>query len=110
MIKEDSSTYNTYKNNGIPQNPVCAVSFNAIKSAIFPKKTNYLYFVKAPNKNEHIFSTSLKKHNKHVKKYKKSIKKKKKSTPKKLHIETITPKDSQKKSLKELWKNVNTGR
>jgi len=46
-IREDMSIYNTYKHKGIPQIPVCNVSFDAIKAAIFPAKTKYLYFVKS---------------------------------------------------------------
>ena len=48
-IREDASSYNTYKHRGLPALPVCNVSIDAIKAAIFPKKTNYLYFMK--NKN-----------------------------------------------------------
>jgi UPF0755 protein len=45
-IREDMSSYNTYKHKGVPKNPVCNVSFDAIKAAVFPAKTNYLYFMK----------------------------------------------------------------
>lgn len=45
-IKEDNSYYNTYKYSGIPKYPVCNVSLDAIRAAIFPAKTNYLYFMK----------------------------------------------------------------
>jgi len=45
-IRKDVSTYNTYKYTGIPKLPVCNVSFDAIRAAIFPLKTNYLYFMK----------------------------------------------------------------
>jgi len=48
-IREDNSSYNTYKHSGLPELPVCNVSIDAIKAAIFPAKTNYLYFMK--NKN-----------------------------------------------------------
>jgi len=48
-IREDISSYNTYKYSGVPELPVCNVSLSAIKAAIFPAKTNYLYFMK--NKN-----------------------------------------------------------
>lgn len=109
MIKQDNSNYNTYKNKGIPSDPICAVEFDAIKSAIFPAKTNYLYFVKAGNKNEHIFSTNYKNHKKHVSKYKKSLKKKKKTKRNKLHNETKSILKRKKTSIKDLWKNVNTG-
>lgn len=61
MIKNDKTSYNTYMYNGIPEYPVCSVSFEAIKAAIFPSNTNYLYFVK--NKSgTHTFSNSYKEH------------------------------------------------
>jgi len=48
-IKHDTTTYNTYKHRGLPDTPVCNVSIEAIQAAIFPKKTNYLYFMKSKN-------------------------------------------------------------
>jgi len=46
-IREDNSIYNTYRYSGLISSPVCNVSFDAIRAAIFPAKTNYLYFVKS---------------------------------------------------------------
>lgn len=48
-IREDKSIYNTYKNRGVPAIPVCNVSFEAIRAAIFPAETKYLYFMKSKN-------------------------------------------------------------
>ena len=48
-IKTDNSRYNTYKYKGLPPLPVCNVGTEALKAAIFPKKTDYLYFMKAKN-------------------------------------------------------------
>jgi len=48
-IREDKTIYNTYIHSGVPKLPVCNVSFSAIKAAVFPDKTDYLYFMK--NKN-----------------------------------------------------------
>lgn len=139
MIKNDNTSYNTYKNKGIPNDPICAVEFEAIKSAIFPKNTNYLYFVKSFKNNGHLFSESLKQHNKNVKVYKRDLARKKIKEQKqskllqqkqrkalqklkkeeqkkqskkqnKLHNETKTSQKVEQKSLKELWKNVNTER
>ena len=45
-IRTDKTAYNTYKYKGIPDDPVCNVSLPAIRAAIFPAKTNYLYFMK----------------------------------------------------------------
>ena len=60
-IREDKSAYNTYKYKGVPTAPVCNVSFDAIKAAIFPAKTEYLYFMK--NKNgKHDFARNYSTH------------------------------------------------
>lgn len=60
-IREDNSPYNTYKIDGVPSIPVCNVSFEAIKAAIFPAKTDYIYFVK--NKSgSHSFSCNYSTH------------------------------------------------
>lgn len=61
MIKEDTSMYNTYLNIGIPPVPVCNVSIDAIKAAIFPAKTDYLYFMKS-NNGKHDFSRNYSTH------------------------------------------------
>jgi len=45
-IRNDRSIYNTYMHKGVPKVPVCNVNFSAIKAAIFPAKTEYLYFMK----------------------------------------------------------------
>ncbi len=65
-IRGDNSTYNTYRYNGLPKYPVCNVGKTAIIAAIFPKKTDFLYFVKN-SKGVHIFSKTYKRHKKYVK-------------------------------------------
>ena len=64
-IKDDNSTYNTYKHRGLPKYPVCNVSTNAIISAIKPAKTDYLYFMKN-SRGGHNFTKSYKKHIKNI--------------------------------------------
>lgn len=54
-IRQDKSAYNTYKYKGLPQKAVCNVELEAIKAAIFPAKTDYLYFMKN-KKGKHDFS------------------------------------------------------
>jgi UPF0755 protein len=71
-IKEDKTTYNTYRHRGLPSEPVCNVSKNAIISAIKPAKSNYLYFMKN-SKGGHDFSKDYKKHIKNIKERKKEI-------------------------------------
>ncbi|MCI7046605.1 endolytic transglycosylase MltG [Helicobacter sp.] len=61
MIRNDTTSYNTYRYNGIPNAPVGSVSFKAIQAAIFPANVDYLYFVR--NKNgTHSFSKTYKEH------------------------------------------------
>ena len=64
IIREDNSSYNTYKYFGLPKEPICAVEIAAIKAALNPKKSNFLYFVKRGDK--HIFSKSYKEHLKNI--------------------------------------------
>ncbi|MBN2816939.1 MAG: endolytic transglycosylase MltG [Campylobacterales bacterium] len=65
-IKEDKSIYNTYKFKGLPVIPVCNVSFDAIKAALYPAKSDYLYFMK--NKNgTHDFSCNYSTHLNNIK-------------------------------------------
>lgn len=63
-IDEDNTRFNTYKYEGLPPYPVCVVSVSAIKAAIFPKKSNYLYFVKdrKSKNNGHVFSADYNAH------------------------------------------------
>ena len=60
-IREDESVYNTYLHKGVPKSPVCNVSVDAIKAAIFPAKTEYLYFMKS-KKGTHDFSRNYSTH------------------------------------------------
>lgn len=61
-IREDKSHYNTYLYKGLPPSAICNVSLDAIKAAIFPKKTEYLYFVKDPKTKKHVFSKTYASH------------------------------------------------
>ncbi|MCH9741043.1 MAG: endolytic transglycosylase MltG [Epsilonproteobacteria bacterium] len=64
-IRTDKSGFNTYLNSGLPPYPVCSVSIEAIKAALNPAKTNYLYFMK--NKNDvHDFTHSYDEHLKNI--------------------------------------------
>jgi len=59
-IKNDNTTFNTYKHYGLPSKPICVVSKEAIIAAIFPAKVNYLYFVKCGKR--HLFASTYKAH------------------------------------------------
>ncbi|WDL69252.1 endolytic transglycosylase MltG [Helicobacter winghamensis] len=61
MIRNDTTSYNTYRNDGIPEAPVGSVGFKAIQAAVFPANVDYLYFVR--NKNGvHSFSKTYNEH------------------------------------------------
>ncbi|WP_197271790.1 endolytic transglycosylase MltG [Helicobacter heilmannii] len=60
-IATDNSPYNTYKHKGLPKEPVGSVGLDAIKAALFPAKTPFLYFVKT-KEGTHKFSVNYKEH------------------------------------------------
>jgi len=60
-VKSDKTFYNTYLHKGVPPLPVCNVSKEAIMAAIFPAKTNYLYFMKS-KKGTHDFACNYSTH------------------------------------------------
>ena len=59
-IKIDSP-YNTYKYRGLPPGPIANPSLDAIKAAINPAKTDYLFFVTAPDGTAY-FAGTLQEH------------------------------------------------
>jgi len=66
-IKNDTTHFNTYKYKGLPPSPIGSVSLSAIKAAIKPAKTNYLYFMKNAQ-GVHDFTNTFKKHRRNIKK------------------------------------------
>ena len=58
------SPYNTYKFKGLPPGPVSNPGLSSIEAAIFPTKTNYLYFLNNPKTGETFFSTTFEQHTK----------------------------------------------
>lgn len=60
-IRNDKSQYNTYLYKGVPKIPICNVGIEALQAAIFPAKTDYLYFMKS-KKGTHHFSCNYSTH------------------------------------------------
>ncbi len=72
-IRDDNSSYNTYKRKGLPDAPVANVSIPAIEAALHPAKTPYLYFFRN-DRGTHNFFENYKEHLKEVQKKRREIK------------------------------------
>ena len=55
------SPYNTYVSAGLPPGPICNPGLDALKSAVAPARTDYLYFV-ADSSGGHRFSRTFEEH------------------------------------------------
>lgn len=62
------TAYNTYVIKGLPPGPIGNPGIEAIRAAITPKNTKFLYFV-SQNDGTHVFTTNYKDHLKAVKKF-----------------------------------------
>jgi UPF0755 protein len=65
---QSASLYNTYKHVGLPPGPICNPGLAALRAAIAPTQTDYLYFVSDAAGHSR-FSTNLKEHEENVQNY-----------------------------------------
>ena len=65
--------YNTYKYKGLPPGPINSPGLEALKAAVTPLTTNYLYFV-ADGTGYHTFSKTVDEHNKAKIEFKRKLK------------------------------------
>ena len=65
------SPYNTYTHVGLPPGPICNPGVAALRAALAPATTSYLYFVAKANGST-TFATSLQEHNTNVAAYRNS--------------------------------------
>ena len=70
---QSPSPYNTYKHSGLPPGPISNPGVAALKAAISPAKTDYLYFVSDAAGHSR-FSTTLKEHTEKVQAYRQAQK------------------------------------
>jgi len=67
-MKVIDSPYNTYKYLGLPPTPICNPGIESIRAVIYPKKSEFWYYLSTP-KGETIFNKTLKGHNQAVREY-----------------------------------------
>lgn len=63
------SLYNTYQNRGLPPGPICNPGLNAILAAIYPKYSDYNYFLSRFDNGETVFSKTYEEHINNKNKY-----------------------------------------
>lgn len=63
-----NSPYNTYVNTGLPPKPICNPGLEAIKAAVSPAQSNYMYYINDSTGKLH-FAQNLTEHNKNIQKY-----------------------------------------
>jgi UPF0755 protein len=70
LTKEDTkikSPYNTYLNKGLPPGPIANPGKAAIMAALYPKETDYNFFVLNKEGTKHIYSVTYAEHQRAVK-------------------------------------------
>ena len=68
---QSDSPYNTYRHTGLPPGPICNPGVAALKAALAPASTDYLYFV-ADAQGHSRFSATLKQHAQQVQTYRRA--------------------------------------
>ena len=75
-LKKDTA-YNTYVHAGLPPGPIANPGVKALKAAMAPAQTDYLYFVAAGEnpQGKSLFATTIEEHNRNVAGYRQAMKK-----------------------------------
>ena len=69
---QSPSPYNTYRHSGLPPGPICNPGMAALKAALAPARTDFLYFV-ADAEGHSRFSATLKEHTQQVEAYRRAV-------------------------------------
>jgi len=70
------NAYNTYRHSGLPPGPIANPGLEALRAALDPAKTDFLYFVAKPDgSGAHHFSKTQAEHNRAVAQYRRGMKK-----------------------------------
>lgn len=67
--KKIDSSYNTYKNKGLPPTPIANPGRSAISAALSPLNSPYWYYLSDPKTGRTVFSRTLDEHNDNIVKY-----------------------------------------
>jgi len=62
------SPYNTYQNSGLPPGPIANPGIQAIKAVIYPKKTDYMFYLHDAKGNVH-YAKTLEEHERNIETY-----------------------------------------
>jgi UPF0755 protein len=71
---KSSNPYNTYQHGGLPPGPIANPGAAAIRAALAPAETKFLYFVAKPESESHQFSATMTEHEKAVQAYRRAAK------------------------------------
>lgn len=71
LTKEDikiDSSYNTYKNVGLPPSPIANPGLDVLKAVVSPSQTDYLYYLSDKSGRNH-YAKTIEEHNENIKKF-----------------------------------------
>ncbi|HEY9190515.1 MAG TPA: endolytic transglycosylase MltG [Sulfurovum sp.] len=102
-IKSDKSRYNTYKYKGLPPDPLCTVSIDALKASMQPAESNYLFFM-LNSSGTHDFTETYKEHLQNIRSFRVYLAERGKQKSAKVH--EIKPVDRTNLSVKSVDKNT----
>jgi len=72
LAVHERSAFNTYGFSGLPPGPIANPGLSSIRAALYPARTDYLYFV-ARNDGTHIFSRSFREHERAIEEVRRSV-------------------------------------